>query len=61
MKFNLLIISFINQVFSGESHLKKTKTKTHLEIHAPNTGDQGLIPGQGTRPHTLKPRPGTAK
>ena len=27
MKFNLLIISFMNQVFSGESHLKKKKTK----------------------------------
>ena len=51
----------MNPVFSGESHLKKNNRTPHLETHAPNTGNRGLIPGQGTRFHTQKLRSGTAK
>ena len=32
-----------------------------LRLHAPNAGDLGLIPGQGTRSHMLPLRPNTAK
>ena len=32
-----------------------------LRLHAPNAGDPGLIPGQGTRSHMPQLRPGTAK
>ena len=32
-----------------------------LRLHTPNVGSLGSIPGQGTRPHMLQLRPGTAK
>ena len=32
-----------------------------LRLCAPNTGGLSSIPGQGTRPHMLKLRPGVAK
>ena len=32
-----------------------------LRLHAPNAGDPGLIPGQGTRSHMPQLRPGAAK
>ena len=32
-----------------------------LRLRAPDIGDLGLIPGQGTRSHVLQLRPGEAK
>ena len=32
-----------------------------LRLRSPDTGCQGLVPGQGTRSHMLQLRPGTAK
>ena len=45
--------------------IKKTNG-TPLVVHrprlcSPNVGGPGVIPGQGTRPHMLQLRPGTAK
>ena len=49
----------------GEGERKKGEETSlvvqWLRLHAPNAGDLGLIPGQGTRSHMLQLRPSTAK
>ena len=32
-----------------------------LRLHSPNSGDLGLIPGQGARSHMLQLRPSSVK
>ena len=32
----------------------KTRVVQQLRLHAPNSGSQGSMPGQGTRAHTLQ-------
>ena len=49
-----------------EKQYLKAHTGTSLVVpwlrhHTPNTGDLGLIPGQGTRYHMPQLRPGAAK
>ena len=44
-----------------KKHLGTSLVAQWLRLHAPNTGDQGLIPGQETRSHMQQLRPGTAK
>ena len=48
-------------LFSAVQEARSLKLKYQDFPVAPNAGDPGLIPGQGTRPHRPQLRPGTAK